>query len=319
MNAVMEKMRIRYIKLHFTLVILENGTLPRTKVSALRGGMGHALLMVNCIRDEYCEACDFSEDCLVQRMMYPKMKIRPDFMNTKDSEGFVIECEDTREWVHAGDELSFNLLLFGRTIVYFQQYLQAFYYFGMQGIGRKHVRFQVSKVTNTVGETLVEGTSIYKERYTVMLVSDYVRHRLASAEIQKIVDADRCRLVFQSPLTLKYQGILQEHFLPEALIAAVERRIYILNCYEGNGECWSDDIGLTKEHLPAVLDERAWAEKVKRYSGTQNSKVAFSGIRGWCDLEGLDEAVLELLLAGELLHIGKNTSFGFGKYTLVKG
>ena len=303
MNAVMEKMRIRYIKLHFTLVILENGTLPRTKVSALRGGMGHALLMVNCIRDEYCEACDFSEDCLVQRMMYPKMKIRPDFMNTKDSEGFVIECEDTREWVHAGDELSFNLLLFGRTIVYFQQYLQAFYYFGMQGIGREHVRFQISKVTNTVGETLVEGSSIYKERYTVMLVSDYVRHRLASAEVRKIVDRDCCRLVFQSPLALKYQGEMQEHFLPEAIIAAEE--------------CSKDGAILAEGHIPAVLDEKVWTERVKRYSGTQNSKVAFNGIRGWCDLKGLEDTI-ELLLAGELLHIGKNTSFGFGKFTLVK-
>lgn len=317
MNAVMEKMRIRYIKLHFTLVILENGTLPRTKVSALRGGMGHALLMANCIRDEYCEACDFSEDCLVQRMMYPKMKIRPDFMNTKDSEGFVIECEDTREWVHTGDELSFNLLLFGRTIVYFQQYLQAFYYFGMQGIGREHVRFQISKVTNTVGETLVEGSSIYKERYTVMLVSDYVRHRLASAEVRKIVDRDCCRLVFQSPLALKYQGEMQEHFLPEAIIAAIERRIFILNCYEGNEEYSKDIAALAEEHIPAVLNERVWPERVKRYSGTQNSKVAFNGIRGWCDLKGLEDTI-ELLLAGELLHIGKNTSFGFGKYTLVK-
>lgn len=317
MNAVMEKMRIRYIKLHFTLVILENGTLPRTKVSALRGGMGHALLMANCIRDEYCEACDFSEDCLVQRMMYPKMKIRPDFMNTKDSEGFVIECEDTREWVHTGDELSFNLLLFGRTIVYFQQYLQAFYYFGMQGIGREHVRFQISKVTNTVGKTLVEGSSIYKERYTVMLVSDYVRHRLASAEVRKIVDRDCCRLVFQSPLALKYQGEMQEHFLPEAIIAAIERRIFILNCYEGNEEYSKDIAALAEEHIPAVLNERVWPERVKRYSGTQNSKVAFNGIRGWCDLKGLEDTI-ELLLAGELLHIGKNTSFGFGKYTLVK-
>ena len=317
MNAVMEKMRIRYIKLHFTLVILEDGTLPRTKVSALRGGMGHALLMANCIRDEHCEECDFSEDCLVQRMMYPKMKIRPDFMNTKDSEGFVIECEDTREWVHAGDELSFNLLLFGRTIVYFQQDLQAFYYFGMQGIGREHVRFQISKVTNTVGETLVEGSSIYKERYTVMRVSDYVRHRLASAEVHKIVDRDRCRLVFQSPLALKYQGEMQEHFLPEAIIAAIERRIFILNCYEGNEEYSKDIAALAEEHIPAVLNERVWPERVKRYSGTQNSKVAFNGIRGWCDLKGLEDTI-ELLLAGELLHIGKNTSFGFGKFTLVK-
>ena len=317
MNTIMENLQIRYIKLHFTLVIMEDGRLPKSKTSALRGGMGHALLTTNCIRDEKCEACDFSKDCLVQRMMYPKMEIRPEFMKTKDSEGFVFECEDTREYFEAGDELAFNLILIGRTIVYFNQYLQAFYYFGMQGMGAEHVRFQIAKVTNTLGETLVEGTSVYKERLTVMHVSDYVRYRFSSGEIKRMLDADRCRMVFQSPLSLKFQGKMQEDFRPDALFAAIERRVYILNCYEGLSEEGENIERPAEEHLPIVEKEKAWPVKMKRYSGTQNSKVTFSGIRGWCDLRGLDESMLQLLLAGELLHIGKNTSFGFGKYTLV--
>lgn len=136
-NNLMDELQIQYVKLHFSL------KLPRTVRcrTALRGGMGRALIMANCIRDENCGSCDFSEDCLVQRMMYPKMEIRPDFMTTKDSERFVIECEDTREWFESGDELKFTLLLIGRTIVYFNQFLQAFYYLGMQGIGKEHVRF----------------------------------------------------------------------------------------------------------------------------------------------------------------------------------
>lgn len=320
MSACMEELQIRYVKLHFTLVIMEDGQLPKSKVSALRGGMGHALLTTNCIRDEHCEACDFAEDCLVERMMYPEMKIRPDFMKTKDSEGFVIECEDTREWFQAGEELRFNLLLFGRTIVYFNQYLQAFYYFGMQGIGAKHVRFQIAKVTNTVGEPLVEGNSVYKENLKIMMVSDYVRYRLTSADVQKMLNAERCRLVFHSPLSLKYQGKMQEHFEPEAVLTAIERRIFILNCYEGkdNRDDKRENENALVESLPVKVDERAWPVKIKRYSGTQNSKVVFNGIRGWCDLEGIDNDLMVLLLAGELLHIGKNTSFGFGKYTLLE-
>lgn len=317
MNTIMENLQIRYIKLHFTLVIMEDGRLPKSKTSALRGGMGHALLTTNCIRDEKCEVCDFSEDCLVQRMMYPEMKIRPEFMKTKDSEGFVFECEDTREYFEAGDELEFNLMLIGRTIVYFNQYLQAFYYFGMQGMGAEHVRFQIAKVSNTLGETLVEGSSVYKERLTIMHVSDYVRYRFSSGEIKRMLDADRCRMVFQSPLSLKFQGKMQEDFRPDALFAAIERRVYILNCYEGLSEEGENIERPAEEHLPIVEKEKAWPVKMKRYSGTQNSKVTFSGIRGWCDLRGLDESMLQLLLAGELLHIGKNTSFGFGKYTLV--
>ena len=320
MNALIEDLQIRYVKLHFTLMIMEDGQLPKSKVSALRGGMGHALLTTNCIRDEQCNKCDFSEDCLVQRMMYPEMKIRPEFMKTKDSEGFVIECEDTREWFQAGEELEFNLLLFGRTIVYFNQYLQAFYYFGMQGIGRKHVRFQIAKVTNTTGEMLVEGSSVYKENLTVMMVSDYVRYRLASADVRRMLKAWRCRLVFHSPLSLKHMGEMQEHFHPDAVFAAIERRLFILNCYEGKDDCGSnkDDETAVEESLPVMVDEKVWPVRIKRYSGTQNSKVIFSGIRGWSDLKGIDEDMMALLLAGELLHIGKNTSFGFGKYTVVE-
>ena len=69
MSNLMEGLQIRYIKLHFTLVFTEDGQLPRHKASALRGGMGRALLTANCIRNENCDSCDFSEDCLVQRMM----------------------------------------------------------------------------------------------------------------------------------------------------------------------------------------------------------------------------------------------------------
>ena len=33
----------------------------------------------------------------------------------------------------------------------------------------------------------------------------------------------------------------------------------------------------------------------------------------------MDDVARILLVAGELVHIGKNTSFGFGRYTLVEG
>ena len=129
MTAVLPKelenlLQIRYIKLHFCLEILCDGRLPRYKSSALRGGMGQMLLMSNCIRDKNCENCDFEEDCLVRRMMYPKMTIRPKFMTQQDSEGYVLECENKDEFFSSGDKLEFNLLLFGRTIVYFFQFLQ---------------------------------------------------------------------------------------------------------------------------------------------------------------------------------------------------
>ena len=40
------------------------------------------------------------------------------------------------------------------------------------------------------------------------------------------------------------------------------------------------------------------------------------GIRGGMQLEKIPEDLILLLLAGEVTHIGKNTSFGFGRYRL---
>ena len=44
-----ERFQIRYVDLTFMLEIERRGTLPRNKVSALRGGLGQMLLEQNCI------------------------------------------------------------------------------------------------------------------------------------------------------------------------------------------------------------------------------------------------------------------------------
>ena len=306
-------LQIRYIKLHFCLEILRDGRLPRYKSSALRGGMGQMLLMSNCIRDKNCENCDFEEDCLVRRMMYPKMTIRPKFMTQQDSEGYVLECENRDEFFSAGDKLEFNLLLFGRTIVYFFQFLQAFYYLGMQGLGSERVPFRVLHVTNTKRELIVEDSNIYKEHLRILQLSEYVRYRLGKANIH-----DSNTLVFHSPLTMKYKGEVQEEFDPEAIMAAAERRLYILNCFEGRREDEDYSRVLVQDHVPDLVGQHAYIVKVPRFSGTHNKKVSFQGIRGHCAFSEMDDTARTLLIAGELIHIGKNTSFGFGRYTLIR-
>lgn len=45
-----------------------------------------------------------------------------------------------------------------------------------------------------------------------------------------------------------------------------------------------------------------------------NKVSAIRGGIGEMLLSGIPEKLLPILLAGEILHIGKNTSFGFGRY-----
>lgn len=308
-----EALKIRYIKLHFTVAMLENTELPAEKVSALRGGMGEMLLRANCVRDRDCGQCDFESECIVRRTMYSKYEVTPRFVTTNDSVGYILECENYGKEFCEGDLLEFSLILFGRTIVYLNQYMQAFFALGNEGIGKNHSRFRIVSVTNTKRQKLFSEGMIYMKQYQVQTIWDYVKYRMR--QIQE--NGCKNRLVFQTPVTLKYQDEFWKVFQMEAIWNAVQRRIYMLECYEGI-ECSIYDCNRPEDQGMPVIKEQVCKDIfVKRYSSTQNKKMILWGINGYVQLDHIPEDMLFILAAGELTHIGKNTSFGFGKYRIT--
>lgn len=300
---------IRYVKLHFTLRIAKNTVLPKYKASALRGGMGEMLLRANCIRDRKCEQCDFESECLVRRMMYSKMEIQPEFMSSGDSVGYVIECEDYRDEFDEGDELQFNLLLFGKTIVYFSHYLNAVYALGKNGLGREHGRFEIVSVSNTKKKDLLRANDVNMSEYKISTVKEYIDYRRANIQ----TESSEGRIKFKTPLTLKFRGELVDRFDIEPVFEAAKRRIYMLDCFEGI----ESDVMTKKPELPEVVDEEHHRASVRRYSNHQERAMTLHGIQGSMTLKEIPDEILDILLAGELMHIGKNTSFGFGRYRVV--
>lgn len=299
---------IRYVKLHFTLQMAEDTVMPRYKASAIRGGMGEMLLRANCIRDRICDSCDFESECIVRRTMYSKMEIQPKFMSSGDSVGYVTECEDYREEFSEGDGLKFNLIIFGKTIVYFSQYLNALYSLGMDGIGKEHSRFRIVSVRNTMNKELLNGNDINMSEYKVGTIGDYIAYRRRQAEKEPLSGEIR----FRTPLTVKYRGEDIKEFDIESVYEAAKRRIYMLDCFEGI----ESEVMAQKADLPEVITEEHHRVSVRRYSNHQESAMLLQGIQGGMTLENIPDEMLDVLFAGELMHIGKNTSFGFGRYRI---
>ncbi len=306
-------LKIRYVKLHFTVAFLEDILLPVDKVSALRGGMGEMLLRANCIRNRDCTNCDFSDECIVRRTMYSKYEKVPQFVTTDDSIGYILECENYDRVFYAGDLLQFHLILFGKTIVYFNQYMQAFFALGREGIGKERAQYQIVSVTNTQDKPLLDDNAVYMQNYQVHTIDEYVNYRIGCI----LRAGHHNSLVFHTPVSLKYQGEFQEEYRVEAIWNAVLRRIYMLECFEGIADNVYDIEGVKDFVLPDIAGQEARRVNVRRYSSTQDRRMVLSGIKGqvWFDL--IPEQMLPLLLAGELIHIGKNTSFGFGRYCVV--
>lgn len=306
-NMQNDYLNIRYIKLHFDIVFPEDSVLPSFKASSIRGGIGEMLLRANCIRDRKCEECDFETECIVQRTMYSKFEKKPQYVTTGDSVGYVIECEDYREDIAAGETVRFNLILFGKTIVYFNQYLQAVYALGQNGIGKYYSRFIIASVRNTMGQDIISGSNVYMEKYQVHTIRDYVDYRK-----KQLAEAENLRMIFKTPLTLKYQGEFIKSYNIEAITKAIQRRIYMLDCFENIAD---EDFSNKTYELPDIINQEARDISVRRYSNRQKSGMYLSGIKGYLEISKIaDEELLDMYLAGEIIHIGKNTSFGFGKY-----
>lgn len=300
---------IRYVKLHFCIEYTEDCQVPKYKASALRGGMGEMLLRANCIRDRQCEQCDFETECIVPRTMYSKMEIQPAFMSRGDSVGYVIECEDYHDTFAAGEQMRFQMLLFGKTIVYFNQFLNAFYALGQQGYGKDHARYFIHSVSNTTGQPILSGNDIHMENYQVKTVADYVDYRMK--QVKKSFDGS-LQFKFQSPLSIRIRGKLLKEFQTEAIINALKRRVYILDCFEGIA---TEQVEASAE-LPEELVQETRTVRVRRYSNRKQEKMELHGLEGILAITGVEEEWLPLLFAGELLHIGKYTSFGFGRYRI---
>ena len=66
----------------------------------------------------------------------------------------------------------------------------------------------------------------------------------------------------------------------------------------------------------SITDKQIDWEENARYSNRQNMKMKLGGLIGYIYLETDDLETKKLLIAGELLHLGKNTSFGLGDYIL---
>lgn len=300
---------IPYIKLRFNAEVSEDTIMPRAKVSALRGGMGEMLLRQNCVRDRKCEECRFKKVCVVWHTLYSSMEKRPDYVTGKESVGYLIECADYREDYMQGEHFTFDLILFGDSIAFFNQFLQAFTQLGIEGIGKNHSGYHITEVRNTRGYRIISGNTVDMRAYRITSLSDYISWRK-----QELSEQQGSYIVkFITPLCMKYQGEFLAEFQNEALFSGILRRLQMLNYYEG----YEPEIS-TLKGCPEILSQTVKWAGTERYSSTQDAKMKLRGIKGELLLDDMSEEYLDLLLAGELTHIGKNTSFGFGKYIVKK-
>lgn len=301
----------------FSCLFTDDAELPEFKGSTFRGVFGRALKNVVCaLKRHECNDCLLKERCLYSIVFETSDSSQTDKGRiASPPHPFVIEPPmDKTTNYHKGDCFNFNLILFGEANLQLPYFVYAFEQMGRIGIGKKNDgtrgRFVLVDVKN--GDSLIYSSSDKKLRTDKELetinLSEYVSHNEGEISIA---------IRFLTPLRLKFKNRLTTELPFHVLIRAMLRRVSSLfNAYDGK-EPDLDYRGMVKraEHVEIIRNDLQWHDW-RRYSLRQDQAMLLGGMVGAISYMGTIKEYLPLIEICSRLHIGKQTTFGLGKYEM---
>lgn len=220
---------------------------------------------------------------------------------------YVIEPpEDERTKLDKDEELIFNLILIGRAIDYLPYFILTFEHMAEQGLGPGRGKLKVKAINQN-------GKPIYSPESKSLLAPPATQH-LSFTKVSK--PCSYLIIHFLTPTRLIYQGKMAQRIEFHILIRALLRRIGLLS-YFHDQQVDIDFTGLIQQSGKVRANNMELKQfRWTRFSRRQEGVIEMLGMTGAVQYEGEIRPFLPYLRAGEILHIGKGTTFGMGKYEL---
>lgn len=288
---------------------LESGLkLPEYAGSTLRGVFGHALRRATCMtRQPECGGCPLLQSCPYSRIFAnPPSEILPCSQRQSPPQPYIIEAgEQGRCDYQAGADYHFDMVLIGRARKQLPLITYAFSQAFARGVGRQRGRGvlqSVSVETPQGWEQIYSDGHILPHTDTILLPDEY-----PSEYIMHI----------RTPMRLQQHGsVLGIHRInADVLLRQLMRRVSAISTQYWQMPLQVDFARLSRQAaVPSrhVLKWHDWS----RYSNRQQSQMTLGGVIGTWHFKELPLEYSQLLYVGQWLHIGKETVFGLGRYTL---
>ncbi len=306
--------QIKTASFSFRVRPLEPMLLPSYKGSTLRGGFGHAFRRVVCaVRCKECADCLLKEKCVYSYVFETPPSADTEIMRKYKAapHPFVIEPppEQRRDY-RPDDEITFGLTLIGRAIDFLPYFIYAFDELGRIGLGKGKAKFELKDVG-------CNGKIIYdSETKTLRTFKAGILPLEADLLNKKTDNSKLTTLRFLTPARIVYNGHLTLDLEFHILIRNLLRRLSLLYYFHCNGDPSEWDFGgiiKKAEGVKVSVRSLKWHEW-ERYSTRQNTRMKMGGFVGEITFDGAIEPFMDLIRAGEVLHVGKGTGFGLGRY-----
>ncbi|MCF6150622.1 MAG: CRISPR system precrRNA processing endoribonuclease RAMP protein Cas6 [Candidatus Kuenenia sp.] len=328
-------MRIPYKKFTFLLEAAEEIHLPSYKGSTFRGAFGVQFRKVACaLKKVDCRNCLLRQKCVYAYIFESYTPDDSSIMGRVNAipHPFIIEPpEEDKQVYSAGQTFSIGLILIGVAIQYLPYFVYTFDLLGENGIGRGRGKCRLKEVytANPQGDSaLIYSSATRKVAPFGEECIDLSQPILSVLENGCMNgaknDCKEISLRFLTPTRLKYGGKLTIDLEFHVFIRQLLRRLFLLRQYYCNDS--PVDNKLPDDGYHRMLIDKAFAITVKtselrwndweRYSRRQDTRMKLGGFVGEIVYAGDISLFIPFIKAGEILHVGKGTSFGLGKYTI---
>lgn len=316
-------MHIKTASFTFSLKVLEPLILPSYKGSTLRGGFGYAFKKVVCaIKTRDCMECLLKEKCVYSYVFETPPPSDTKIMRkyTAAPHPFIIEppLENKRRY-DAGDEINFGLILVGKAVDYLPYFIYTFDELGKMGIGRDRGRYELKEVKSKNLKAKNEWTTIYSYDTKTLKPFESFSLPIFLESEPPTPSSELLTLRFISPTRLRFNGEMTFDLEFHVLIRQLLRRISLISYFHCDFDTseWN-----FKEIIEKAKEVRVKEQNLKwfdweRFSTRQNTEMKMGGFVGEVTFEGDIEPFMPLVRVGEVLHLGKGTSFGLGKYEIT--
>ena len=303
------KIELPLILLEYTFRAQDDMILPNYTGSALRGVFGSSLRRICCLaRQENCGGCRLITTCPYAVIFESKAGLKNRYVNP-----YVIEpLPFGKRLIKKGECFSFRKILFGREIKQLSFIILAWVK-GMQGgMGRTKSRAE-----------LVQIVQHHPERDIYLYGGDDSQldnaENLYPIEIPEGIKAVEIQI--QTPLRIQREKhpITPAEITAGDFVSGLVRRLELL--YTSHTDLppfWGEKARILAEAKELTMAKKNlhWQDWT-RWSGRQKQHISLGGIIGTFELIGEMRSIIPLLMAGSMVHIGKSTVMGLGKYVLT--
>ena len=131
---------------------------------------------------------------------------------------------------------------------------------------------------------------------------------------------DRLALRLLTPLRLQHNGVALgvERIDVQTLLTQLQRRLSLTAQIHLGITPQADYLALKNQAAQVASHKNLRWYDWQRYSNRQQRHMHLGGVIGDWELAGLAPEHARALQIGQWLHLGKNTTFGLGRYTLTE-